>query len=131
VAGFGGVDHLSFFEWKVMPFGPSEFQKVITKIFEPILDKALIYIDDILLFSKTIEEHIQLIRQFIEICQEFGIMLSEKKMILAQQKIQFLGMDIDQGKFQPGRHIAKELCNTSSFPISLRSGKYVLKLRHT
>lgn len=52
-----------------MPFSlkiaPSEFQKVMTKIFEPVLDRALIYIDDILLFSKTMEEHVQLIKEFM------------------------------------------------------------------
>ena len=46
-----------------MPFGlktaPSLFQKAMIQIFQPILHLALIYIDDILLFSSTFEEQIQ------------------------------------------------------------------------
>ena len=44
------------YQWTVMPFGlkvaPSLFQKAMTKIFEPILYHTLVYIDDILIFSK-------------------------------------------------------------------------------
>ena len=51
------------FQWKVMPFGlktaHSLFQKAMIKIFQPILHSALVYIDDILLFSNTWEEHFQ------------------------------------------------------------------------
>ncbi|XP_012435584.1 uncharacterized protein LOC105762241 [Gossypium raimondii] len=43
------------FQWTVMPFGlktgPSLFQKAMIKIFQPIMDQTLIYIDDILLYS--------------------------------------------------------------------------------
>ncbi|WVY94485.1 hypothetical protein V8G54_033573 [Vigna mungo] len=49
------------YQWTVLPFGlkvaPSLFQKAMTKIFEPILENAIIYIDDILLFSKDIVTH--------------------------------------------------------------------------
>ena len=45
------------FQWTVLPFGlktaPSIFQKSMVHIFQPILHHALIYIDDILLFSIT------------------------------------------------------------------------------
>ncbi|KAK0572645.1 hypothetical protein LWI29_034803 [Acer saccharum] len=43
------------YQWTVLPFGlktaPSLFQKAVTRIFHPLLHSALIYIDDILLFS--------------------------------------------------------------------------------
>ncbi|RDX96417.1 hypothetical protein CR513_20921, partial [Mucuna pruriens] len=49
------------YQWTVLPFGlkvaPSLFQKVMTRIFEPLLEHAIIYIDDILLFSKDIKTH--------------------------------------------------------------------------
>ena len=48
-------------QWNVFPFGlktaPSLFQQVMLHIFKPLLHTALIYIDDILLFSST-EEHV-------------------------------------------------------------------------
>jgi len=46
-----------------MPFGlknaPSEFQKIMNDIFNPYLDFIIIYIDDILVFSKIFEMHIK------------------------------------------------------------------------
>ncbi|XP_048234297.1 uncharacterized protein LOC125370904 [Ricinus communis] len=54
------------YQWTVMPFGlktaPSQFQKTMIEIFGPILYSSLIYIDDILLFSETAEDHHQLLQ---------------------------------------------------------------------
>jgi len=54
------------YQWKVMPFGlktaPSLFQKAMTKIFKPILPSALVYIDDILLFSMDVDSHLILLK---------------------------------------------------------------------
>lgn len=61
--GFCILDH--HFQWKVMLFGlktaQSLFQKAMIKIFQPILNSALVDIDDILLFSNSIEEHFKLL----------------------------------------------------------------------
>ncbi|RYQ97353.1 hypothetical protein Ahy_B08g093396 isoform A [Arachis hypogaea] len=101
------------YQWTVMPFGlkiaPSLFQKAMTKIFEPILHSTLIYIDDILLFSKDSEAHKALLAQFTQIIKDQGIMLSAKKSSIAKTKIEFLGMIFENGFFQPGDHLAKEL----------------------
>ena len=51
-----------------MPFGlknaPSQFQKAMVMLFQPILANALIYVDDILLFSKDVESHERLLIEF-------------------------------------------------------------------
>ena len=56
------------YQWTVLPFGlktaPSLFQKAITRIFHPILHSALLYIDDILLFSTDENSHAQLLLHF-------------------------------------------------------------------
>ena len=74
------------YQWKVMPFGlkvaPSLFQKAMIKIFEPILHHALIYIDDVLLFSNDHNSHQDLLSHFLKIVDSRGIMLSDKKSIL-------------------------------------------------
>ncbi|KAH9716873.1 hypothetical protein KPL71_021611 [Citrus sinensis] len=101
------------YQWTVMPFGlkvaPSLFQKAMTKIFSPILHHALVYIDDILLFSPDHDSHQQLLLDFFYIVQVHGIMLSEKKSSIAKESIDFLGMVITNGHYQPGPHIATEL----------------------
>ncbi|KAH9649247.1 hypothetical protein KPL70_025910 [Citrus sinensis] len=101
------------YQWTVMPFGlkvaPSLFQKAMTKIFSPILHHALVYIDDILLFSSDHESHQKLLLDFFHIVQAHGIMLSEKKSSIGKESIDFLGMVIKDGQYQPGPHIAIEL----------------------
>ncbi|KAH6784619.1 hypothetical protein C2S52_009578 [Perilla frutescens var. hirtella] len=84
-------------------------KKIMTCIFESILYSALVYIDDILLYSKTIEEHFTLLNQFLRLVQNYGIMLSERKCIIGQDIITFLGMKISDGQYEPGPHIAEEL----------------------
>ncbi|KAH9716863.1 hypothetical protein KPL71_021603 [Citrus sinensis] len=101
------------YQWTVMPFGlkvaPSLFQKAMTKIFSPILHHALVYIDDILLFSSDHESHQKLLLDFFHIVQAHGIILSEKKSNIGKESIDFLGMVIKDGQYQPGPHIAIEL----------------------
>ncbi|KAG8481392.1 hypothetical protein CXB51_026151 [Gossypium anomalum] len=114
------------FQWKVMPFGlktaPSLFQKAMTRLFHPIMENALIYIDDILLYSKDEESHVLLLQQFHSLILKYGIMLSEKKMKINKSEINFLGMDIKDGKYQPQPHIVQELLK---FPDENLSQKQV------
>ncbi|WMV29629.1 hypothetical protein MTR67_023014, partial [Solanum verrucosum] len=101
------------YQWKVMSFGLkstlSLFQKAMIKIFQPILHTSLVYIDDILLFSDTMEEHIGIPHKFHLLVKQYGIMLSEKKMILVKDEIDFLGMQFAHGAYILGPHICEEL----------------------
>ncbi|KAH9671389.1 hypothetical protein KPL70_017354 [Citrus sinensis] len=101
------------YQWTVLPFGlktaPSIFQKAMTQIFQPLLHHTLVYIDDLLLFSGTPEEHQVLLQQFHDIIAHYGIMLSDKKSTIATDTVEYLGMQIKNGFYQPGPHIAQEL----------------------
>ena len=105
--------------WKLPP---SIFQKAMVKIFQPILHHALIYIDDILFFSGTHEEHRKLLNQFFDIIQTYGIMLSAKKSIIATDNIEFLELIIKYGHYQPRKHIAQELLH---FPYQQLTKKQI------
>ncbi|KAH9792641.1 hypothetical protein KPL71_004209 [Citrus sinensis] len=114
------------YQWTIMPFGlkvaPSLFQKAMKKIFNPILHHALVYIDDILLFSSDHESHQKLLLDFFHIVQAHGIMLSEKKSSVGKESIDFLGMVIKDGQYQPGPHIAIEIkCQNKKLTCGLRS----------
>ena len=56
------------YQWTVMPFGlknaPSQFQKAMVTLFQLLLANALIYVDDILLFSKDADSHERLLTEF-------------------------------------------------------------------
>ncbi|KAH9680135.1 hypothetical protein KPL71_026431 [Citrus sinensis] len=101
------------YQWTVLPFGlktaPSIFQRAMTQIFQPLLHHTLVYIDDLLLFSGTPEEHQVLLQQFHDIVDQYGIMLSDKKSTIATDTVDYLGMQIKNGFYQPGPHIAQEL----------------------
>ncbi|KAH9668365.1 hypothetical protein KPL70_021385 [Citrus sinensis] len=116
------------YQWTVIPFGlkvaPSLFQKAMTKIFSPILYHALVYIDDILLFSSDHESHQKLLLDFFHIVQAHGIMLSEKKSIIGKESIDFLGMGPAQTES------VKQLKAIAQSPPPLRiptSGQHILQ----
>ncbi|KAL5570523.1 hypothetical protein UlMin_027098 [Ulmus minor] len=81
----------------------------MTTIYDPILSQALVYIDGILLFSPDTETYKILLAQFAEITQQYGGMLSEKKMLVGQSKIELLGIKLFNGQYEAQSHIAQEL----------------------
>ena len=83
------------------------------RIYGSILDQALIYIDDILLFSQNIQAHKQLLQQFVNLTEQHGVMLSERKIQIGLAQIEFLGMKLSQGKYEAQPHIAQELLKFS------------------
>ncbi|GBG62572.1 hypothetical protein CBR_g31209 [Chara braunii] len=59
------------FEWVVMPFGltnaPATFQAAMPNEFRAMLDRfVLVYLDDILVYSRTLEEHLDHLRRVLE-----------------------------------------------------------------
>ena len=65
------VTRYGSFEYLVMPFGlcnaPATFQRIMNTILRDGLDKfVLVFLDDILIFSRTKEEHEQHIRMILE-----------------------------------------------------------------
>ena len=74
-----------------------------------ILDHALIYIDDILLFSPDVQTHELLLQQVISLLEQHSIMLSEKKIQIRLSQMEFLRMQLSPGKYEAQPHLAQEL----------------------
>ena len=55
---------------------------------------ALVFIDDILICSKSLQEHLKHLQSFYELCFKHGLVLSERKMEIGKTEIEFLGFKI-------------------------------------
>ena len=87
------------FEYLVMPFGltgaPGSFQSYINEILRPHLDIfCVVYLDDILIYSDTLEEHIRQVRLVLKALQEHGLYVKLEKCEFHVQSINFLGFVI-------------------------------------
>ena len=93
------------YEWNVMPFGlknaPSEFQNIMNDIFNPFSHFTIVYIDDVLVYSNSIDEYWKHLYSFLETIKRNGLVLSAKKIKLFQTKVRFLGYDIFEGQIRP------------------------------
>ena len=80
-----------YYEWNVMPFGlknaPSEFQNIMNDIFTPFTDFSIAYIDDVLIFSKTIDDHWKHLDIFVKIIKHNGLVVSATMINLFKDKI--------------------------------------------
>ena len=84
------------FQFKRVPFGlktaPAYFQRAIDIILGSMRwDFALAYIDDIIVYSKSLEEHIEHIAAVLEALSNAGMTLAEEKCHFGYQDIKLLG----------------------------------------
>ena len=84
------------FEFKVMPFrltnAPSTFQDMMNHVLSDVLDiGVLAYMDDILIYAKTIEEHDRLVKEVLGRLRENGLAVSPEKCVWRTQEVEFLG----------------------------------------
>ena len=91
--------HRGHFEFIVMPFGvtnaPAIFQRLMNKVFKKELDAfILVYLDDILIFSKTKEEHLEHIRIALERLRDAKIYTRLHKCEFYKDKVEYLGFDV-------------------------------------
>ena len=67
-------------------------------------DFCIIYIDDILVVSETVQEHEKHLQKIFEEIKRSGIVVSKRKMELFKRKISFLGLEIGNGKIELQSH---------------------------
>ncbi|CAM8884724.1 unnamed protein product [Rhodiola kirilowii] len=83
-----------------MPFGlknaPAVFQQKMDHCFKGTEEFTAVYIDDILVFSRTEEEHVAHLQKVLSICEREGLVLSPTKMKIATREVEFLGAIIGE-----------------------------------
>ena len=111
--------HLGLWQFKRMPFGlrngPSIFQRIMQGVLAPFLWLfALVYIDDIVVYSKSWEEHIEHLDRVLGAIAASGITLSPAKcfvgyssILLLGQKVSRLGLSTHKEKVQAIMDLAR------------------------
>ena len=94
------------YQFRVVSMGlsnaPSVFQRMMNHLFRKHLNKTvLIYLDDILIFSKTPEEHLQHIQEVLQIIEANGLSVKTSKCHFFQQELKFLGHIISKDGIRP------------------------------
>jgi transposase InsO family protein len=87
------------FEYTVMPFGltnaPATFQAYINEALMGLLDiSAVAYMDDIMIFSATREEHTEHVRQVLLRLRKYGLFVNLAKCEFSTDVVDFLGYRI-------------------------------------
>ena len=91
------------YEFTVMPFGltnaPATFQRLMNQVFNGMLYKGVIvYLDDINIYSKTFDEHLDKLQEVLQRLRAAGLKLGPDKCHFLQRQIEFLGHVVnDQG----------------------------------
>ena len=84
------------YQFRVMPFGltnaPATFQSMMNDILREYIDKcAMVYLDDIIIFSKNERDHIENVLAVVRELQNEGLVLNESKCEWGRSSILYLG----------------------------------------
>ena len=99
-----------------MPFGlkntPSIFQRKMVNIFNKYKNFVCVYIDDILIFSKTKEEHVSHLKLVISEFLKQDMVICGKKAQFFRKNIEFFGVELGDSHIKLQPHIAKKVLDT-------------------
>jgi hypothetical protein len=111
----GFITKMGTYEFLVMPFGlataTDTYQRMMTSLLSPYIGKfILVFIDDIIVFSKNHEEHLEHLEKVFKICSAANLKLKRAKCYFLQDKVEYLGHVVSKNGIAPnGRNVSKIL----------------------
>ncbi|GJU45391.1 putative reverse transcriptase domain-containing protein [Tanacetum coccineum] len=136
------------FEFTIMPFGltnaPAIFIDLMNRVCRPYLDKfVIVFIDDILIYSKTQEEHVEHLRLVLELLKKEKLYAKFSKCEFWLREVQFLrhvingnGIHVDPSKIEavknwkaprtPAEILKDKLCNAPVLALPDGSEDFVV-----
>ena len=107
------------FEFNVMPFGLSNAGATYQRMMDICLaglrtDKVLSYMDDIVIFSKTFDEHIRDLTSVFDCLLTANVSLKASKCVFAAEKVDFLGFELSIDGIKPQSRLTTAINNLPS-----------------
>lgn len=92
------------FHFKVLAFGlhgaPASFQRLMDQVLQGLTFTAA-YLDDIVIYSNTWEQHLQHIQEVLQRLQKAGLTVNSRKCAIAKTETEYLGFVIGNGVIKP------------------------------
>ena len=106
--------HLGLFQYRRMPFGltnaPATFQRLMNKLFSgKEWESVFTYLDDILVVSATIEEHLRDVGCMLDRLREAGLRLKPTKCVFARSEVEYLDFTVSAAGVQPNNNKVKAI----------------------
>ncbi|KAM0708516.1 hypothetical protein Q7P35_005168 [Cladosporium inversicolor] len=118
------ITQYGLYQYKVMPFGlcngPASWQRYMNNIMQEYLDEfCTVYLDDVLIYSETLEEHQGHVRKVLLKLRDAGLPVDIEKCEFHVQEVKYLGLIItpDGLKMDP---VKVEAVQTWETPRSVR-----------
>lgn len=109
----------SHYVFKVMPFGlvnaPSTFQKLMThEVLPGFINRfVFVYLDDIIIYSQTPDDHLRHLRQVFERLQKHGLRCSAEKCTFGKSSLDYLGHRITANGNEPQQEHITRIVNAT------------------
>ena len=108
------VCHAGMYRYKRMPFGltnaPATFQRTLDILLGPYKwNSCLVYLDDVIIFSRDAESHIRHVEQVLNVLKDAGVSLKLKKCSFFGDRVKYLGHVIRPGSLEIDKTVTAAL----------------------
>ena len=130
------ITNQGLYEFRVMPFGltnaPAVFQRLMQQVLSGLNpvegpDFVAVYLDDVLVFSETLDDHLMHLRLVLERIGQAGLKLKPTKCHLVRQEVEYLGHIITPNGLLPNPKLI-EAVRDFAVPMSVKETRQFLGL---
>ncbi|GBO13151.1 Transposon Ty3-I Gag-Pol polyprotein, partial [Araneus ventricosus] len=110
------ITPFGLFQFNFMTFGLRNAAQTMQRLMDNALqglDFCFVYIDDLLIASSSLEEHLDHLKQVFDRLRKFGLVLNRDKCVFAVENLSFLGHKIDKYGITP---LPEKVEAISNFP---------------
>ncbi|XP_062698772.1 uncharacterized protein K02A2.6-like isoform X1 [Aedes albopictus] len=107
------ITHMGLFRYKRLMYGiacaPELFQRILEQILSPHSKNVVSFIDDVLIFARTEQEHDEVLKAVLSTLSAYGILLNQSKCVFKVLELDFLGHVISPDGIRPSHSKVESL----------------------